>query len=159
MNNVYEAVITSSRKIEGLLVQLGAEGRGLHEKCTSIERDLPEQIVKLIRKIATIRNKVVHEDDYVISSLQELADATGPVVAYLENQLFSAKTAHAQDRKRQKSYEQERFTFTREPGTGSTFQREKEESRSSKKWSELTGWEKAGIVGVVGLLGVLTIIS
>ena len=40
----------------------GATGRGLHEKVTSVESKLPKDVVRNLRKIATIRNKAVHED-------------------------------------------------------------------------------------------------
>ncbi len=59
----YELVINGSKKIEGLLGQMGASGRGLHEKVTSIENNLPNSLVKRIRFIATVRNKLLHDAD------------------------------------------------------------------------------------------------
>lgn len=41
-----------------------ASGRGLHEKVSSVENLLPTGIVKKLRFIATIRNKMFHEADY-----------------------------------------------------------------------------------------------
>lgn len=36
----------------------------MHEKLTSVERDLPPPLVRRIRFIATVRNKLVHEDGF-----------------------------------------------------------------------------------------------
>lgn len=58
-----ETVIRASKQLEQLLEQhYGAIGRGLHEKTSSIEVQLDNDTVRRLRKIATLRNKVVHED-------------------------------------------------------------------------------------------------
>lgn len=63
--NEYELVITSCKKLESLLASgFAAHGKGLHQKVTSIEGRLPPPLVKRLRFIATIRNKLVHEADY-----------------------------------------------------------------------------------------------
>lgn len=59
-----EEILKRSRAIEGHLAKLGATGKGLHEKATSIENALDEQTIKKIRFIASIRNKAVHVDDF-----------------------------------------------------------------------------------------------
>lgn len=60
-----ELAIRSSKRIESSLVRLfDASGKGLHEKISSVEKKLPVSLVKRIRYIATIRNKLVHEDNY-----------------------------------------------------------------------------------------------
>lgn len=65
--NPFELVITASRELESLLEShWQAEGKGLHEKLTSIEHNIPSDIAKRIRYLATIRNKVVHESDYFL---------------------------------------------------------------------------------------------
>jgi hypothetical protein len=61
----YELVITSCKRLEGLLEQgFGASGRGLHEKVSSVQSNLPEPLIKKLRYIATIRNRLVHDADY-----------------------------------------------------------------------------------------------
>lgn len=58
-----DIVVTQSKALEALLEQkFGATGRGLHEKLTSIDSQLEISLVKNLRWIATMRNKVVHED-------------------------------------------------------------------------------------------------
>lgn len=47
---------------------MGAEGRGLHEKVTSVEDKINSSLVKKIRYIASIRNKVLHEDGFELDS-------------------------------------------------------------------------------------------
>lgn len=58
-----DTAVRGSRRLESLLeARLGAEGRGLHEKLSSVEGRVPEELRRSIRWIATMRNKVVHED-------------------------------------------------------------------------------------------------
>lgn len=60
-----EQVVLRTRKLETLLrEQYHAEGKGLHQLITSCEERLPHDVIKKLRYVATIRNKVVHEDDY-----------------------------------------------------------------------------------------------
>jgi len=59
------------KKIESILqTKFSAEGRGLHEKITSIESYLDSQQVIVLRGIATLRNKTVHEDDFEITDIE-----------------------------------------------------------------------------------------
>ena len=61
----YELVITKCKRLEGILENgFGANGRGLHEKVTSVQPKLPDPLIKKLRYIATVRNKLVHDDDY-----------------------------------------------------------------------------------------------
>jgi len=68
-----ERIIKLSKRIEATLEgAFGASGRGLHEKISSVEKSLPENIVKRARRIATIRNKAVHEDGFKIDGMSEI---------------------------------------------------------------------------------------
>jgi hypothetical protein len=59
-----ELVVQASKQLEAALEkQYGATGRGLHEKLSSVEQQLPPEIVRNLRFIATMRNKIVHETD------------------------------------------------------------------------------------------------
>ncbi|KAL4457561.1 hypothetical protein ABPG75_012426 [Micractinium tetrahymenae] len=63
--NDYELVIRASKDLEHVLeVCLGAQGKGLHEKCTSVQGVIPPDLQRKIRYLATIRNKLVHERDF-----------------------------------------------------------------------------------------------
>lgn len=54
--------IENCKEAEHLLEErFGVAGRGLHEKITSVEDLLPPRLTRILRKIATIRNKAVHE--------------------------------------------------------------------------------------------------
>jgi len=44
--------------------EFGASGKGLHEKITSVGNQLTPSMVKSMRYLATIRNKLVHEHDF-----------------------------------------------------------------------------------------------
>ncbi len=60
-----ELAITRVKALESLLEQaLGATGKGLHEKVTSVQDRLPQPLVRKLRFAATVRNKIVHEADY-----------------------------------------------------------------------------------------------
>jgi hypothetical protein len=60
-----ELAITRVKSLESLLEQaLGATGKGLHEKVSSVQDRLPPPLVKRLRFVATVRNKIVHESDY-----------------------------------------------------------------------------------------------
>jgi len=68
----YEKVISKSKKIESMLVETGAEGKGLHEKASSIEYKLSANTLKKIRFIASIRNQLLHDDSFELT--QELLE-------------------------------------------------------------------------------------
>ena len=60
--NDYELVIKSSKELEYFLEEeFHAKGKGLHEKISSVQSDLPDSLCKRIRFLATIRNKLIHE--------------------------------------------------------------------------------------------------
>lgn len=59
-----ELAIKSCKRLESRLAAMGAEGRGLHEKTSSIADRLPHQTVKQLRFIATVRNRIVHDEAY-----------------------------------------------------------------------------------------------
>ena len=59
-----EEVIGRTRRIERLLDDMGAEGRGIHEQVTSLQTKLPAALVNRLRFVRTVRNKLMHEDGY-----------------------------------------------------------------------------------------------
>ena len=61
--NDYELVIKTSKELEYFLeLEFKAQGKGLHEKINSLNNDcLPLALVKKMRYLATIRNKLIHE--------------------------------------------------------------------------------------------------
>ncbi len=61
-----KAVLDKVKIIESLLVgNFGASGKGLHEKLSSVENFIDSHFVKKIRRVATIRNKLFHEADFI----------------------------------------------------------------------------------------------
>jgi hypothetical protein len=60
--NDFELAIKSSKELEYLLEnEFHATGKGLHEKISSASSQLSPRLVKHMRYLATIRNKLVHE--------------------------------------------------------------------------------------------------
>ena len=63
--NDFELAIRSSKELEHILdTELGASGKGLHEKISSVDASLPQELIKNMRYLATIRNKLVHEHGF-----------------------------------------------------------------------------------------------
>ena len=65
--NDYELVIKISKDLEYLLdTEFHANGKGLHEKINSISKEvgLSNNLIKKMRYLATIRNKLIHERGY-----------------------------------------------------------------------------------------------
>ncbi len=59
-----DIVVGWSKKFEDILENdFHAHGRGLHEKLNHVSPPLPDKLVKKLRYIATIRNKIVHNAD------------------------------------------------------------------------------------------------
>ncbi|MEZ8340126.1 hypothetical protein AB6C52_20045 [Vibrio cyclitrophicus] len=69
----YEIVIENSKDLEGRLAKVGATGKGLHEKTSSVSAMLAPELVKELRAVATIRNKLIHEEDFTLTQ-RELDD-------------------------------------------------------------------------------------
>lgn len=58
-----EELIKIAQNMETALEEdYGADGKGLHEKASSVESQIPPDVMRKIRFIATIRNKAVHDD-------------------------------------------------------------------------------------------------
>ncbi|TFJ87848.1 hypothetical protein NSK_001195 [Nannochloropsis salina CCMP1776] len=66
--NDYELAIKTSKDLEHLLEQeWGADGKGLHEKITWVQHSdspLPDDLMRRMRFLATIRNKLIHDITY-----------------------------------------------------------------------------------------------
>lgn len=70
--SAYTTVISASKELENILeTKFQATGKGLHEKVTSVEAQLPELLIRRLRKIASIRNKLIHEKDYQLANAVE----------------------------------------------------------------------------------------
>jgi hypothetical protein len=60
-----DLVVNRTRRIEGLLrSRFHADGRGLHQLISSSEERLPHDVVAKLRYIASVRNKILHEDGF-----------------------------------------------------------------------------------------------
>ncbi|MES1911680.1 MAG: hypothetical protein MHM6MM_004076 [Cercozoa sp. M6MM] len=57
--------VSSSKELESMLRQLGAEGRGLHQQTTSLEHTLPNHVQRRLRRVAAQRNRIVHDVDTI----------------------------------------------------------------------------------------------
>ena len=78
-----ETVLKYSKKIESSLNDLGSEGKGIHQKVSSIEKYMDSNLVKKIRYIGTVRNKSVHEEDYKVENLDNFIEQARYVLSEL----------------------------------------------------------------------------
>lgn len=63
-SNDYQLAIEASKELEFLLESaFGAEGRGLHEKVSSVQNELPAPTVRALRFVASVRNSLIHDHD------------------------------------------------------------------------------------------------
>ncbi|NLS13639.1 DUF4145 domain-containing protein [Vibrio sp. SM6] len=59
-----EKVVVRTRRLESLLRrQYHAQGKGLHQLINSCEERLPHAVVGKLRFIASVRNRMVHEEN------------------------------------------------------------------------------------------------
>jgi hypothetical protein len=123
-------ILDYSTKVETLLKKLGATGKGVHEKLNSIQFKISPPMVKKIRRIATIRNKAVHEADFSTDLDKFIVDSS-QVTDYLNNLLI-------EERKNEIKTETKIKTET--------------EIDQKKDWSERSGGEKAVSVGFIALI-------
>jgi hypothetical protein len=81
-----EHIVDLSKKIEAKLEALGASGRGLHEKATSIERLLGPDLIKQIRFLASVRNKLLHDPEVRLSEslLADYSNTAANVISCLD---------------------------------------------------------------------------
>lgn len=79
-----DTAVRGSRLLEGLLeAEFGATGKGLHERLDSVEGGLPSDVVKAMRRIATIRNRAVHEEGYELDDPEGFGRSVEEVAAKL----------------------------------------------------------------------------
>lgn len=77
------------KKIESLIAEkLNAEGKGLYEKTVSVEGYIDQEIVRKIRRIATIRNKLMHEDSFELDDTLSFEEDCKEVIYYLSTTEF-----------------------------------------------------------------------
>lgn len=91
-------IIKKTKKIESLLEEnFYASGRGLHEKVTSVETVLDEKLVKKIRWISTIRNKVLHEDTFDVEDIKNIEDFLNNCDIVIESLKIKEKNQYRSD--------------------------------------------------------------
>lgn len=86
-------VSSRAKQIEGLLRRLGAEGRGLRELMESARLDAETE--RHCRRVAAIRNKVIHDSEFVPDSNEErrFTESVDYVVRQLEERIRARTTA------------------------------------------------------------------
>ena len=65
VSNDFELAVRSNKALCGRLKRaLGADGDGLHDCVSSVQGRLGEALVRDLRYVATLRNKLVHEEGF-----------------------------------------------------------------------------------------------
>lgn len=78
-------IMQYATEIETLLESKGASGKGIHSKVNSIKYNLEREIIKRLRRIATIRNKKMHRKGFNNYVFSDYEDDCKIVIDYLEN--------------------------------------------------------------------------
>lgn len=105
-----ETAVVGSKRIEKILKNdFHAEGRGLHECLTSVQHRIPPDIMSQARYIASVRNKVVHEDG-VIDDVSSFSNTIDNIV-YRLNNVIRLEMELEREKARQKLKEQEEVTL------------------------------------------------
>ncbi|AVD85933.1 hypothetical protein [Pseudomonas sp. SWI44] len=126
-------VLDISTQIESLLGKLGASGRGIHERLTSVEGMISAPMVKKIRWIASVRNKAAHEPNFHVD-FPAFLQAGEDVIKYLGD-LLAKTTERERERRMPPEHEKE----------------------PEKSWADKTGWERAATVGTYVAAGAVTL--
>lgn len=138
-------ILNKTKKIEYLLEkEYDAVGRGLHEKLSSVEYNLEENIVRKIRKIATIRNKAVHEIDYKINNLNQFIKDSDNVINYLTKSSIN-------------SYENSSFFKDKKSSKNYKFNTSTNEPKGIKKWWKGLNKYIKWLLSFLGFIGILLI--
>ncbi len=80
-----EQTIKYTKKIEAILENLGAEGKGIHTKLGSVKDKLEEPLVKKIRWIGNMRNGLMHKDGFEIHNFSDFDIACKEVIKHMES--------------------------------------------------------------------------
>lgn len=126
-------ILDYTTKIEELLRQLNATGKGMHEKTDSIEDQLDSRIVKKLRFIATIRNKAVHEN-IVNVDLDKFTKNAQEVIDYLTDEYELKLNKDKQSEKKNEKQSNKSYDYT------------------STDWSDMSVMEKIATVATAGVL-------
>jgi len=80
-----EAMMNYTTQIETILESMGARARGLHGKVTKVQKKLSKDIIFRLRRIATIRNKKMHQAGFDNYIFKDFEDDCQIVLKYLNN--------------------------------------------------------------------------
>lgn len=96
----YGTVLSLSKTVESQLRELGYSGRGIHALVTCAGSDLPIDVVGACRKVATIRNKLVHELEFVLTrtEVNSFAESANFVIKSLKEEIARRAAAEAKAR-------------------------------------------------------------
>lgn len=72
-DSTLERTVRATTQIEQTLRALGGSGSGISELLDSLDGGLPKGLVERIRRVATIRNRFVHEHGYSLSATAEIS--------------------------------------------------------------------------------------
>lgn len=81
----FKSMIDYTAEIETRLEGMGAKARGLHGKVSSVKRKLSKDMIFKLRRIATIRNKKMHRQDFNNYIFEEFKNDCKDVIDYLKN--------------------------------------------------------------------------
>lgn len=164
----YENVIEKTKKIESILSDMGAEGKGLNEKLNSIEHKFDEKLKKAIRFIATIRNKLIHENDFKMDDKLEKAfnETYDFIMDYIKRNNLNYQDENPWFHSSSNSYDSSNSSdgnsdYQRKSSSSDSYGSSNNTDDLFGYWNNLSGWQRVGVgvvaVGVAALFALSSI--
>ncbi len=85
-------IINCTRKLETLLVSIGATGTGLHTKLDSVQHKLQKTTVNKLRYLASIRNKTMHQDNFKVKDIDDFLSTCNQVSETLKGYIKKSQS-------------------------------------------------------------------
>jgi hypothetical protein len=80
-----QSMMNYTTQIENILEKMGAKARGLHGKVTKVQKKLSKDIIFRLRRIATIRNKKMHQAGFNNYIYQDFEEDCKIIINYLND--------------------------------------------------------------------------
>ncbi len=134
-------IVNCATKVEELLANIGATGIGLNIRLNSVQHKLHKATVYKIRRLAGIRNKVVHHHKFKVKDINDFLTTCDQTLetleGYIENQSTKTKS------KNKKSNKAPELNKSEDVNDFADTQRLQKKSQSTKRKSKNKKFNKA----------------
>ncbi len=160
-------IINCTRKLETLLVNIGATGTGLHTRLDSVQHKLEKTTVNKLRYLASIRNKTMHQDNFKVNDINDFLATCNQVSEALKDYMSKSQSSKSKNKKPNKALELHKsedvndFADTQRLQKKSQSPKRKSKNKKSNKAPELNKSEDedGSLFGGVLVIFILVIIA